>query len=51
MSKGRLGILASATALCVALGTSAASAQKFTGLAPTPPIGWNSLNHFGCNVS
>ena len=37
--------------LCVALGTGAANAQKFTGLAPTPPLGWNSWNHFGCNVS
>ena len=21
------------------------------GLAPTPPMGWNSWNKFGCNVS
>lgn len=21
------------------------------GLARTPPMGWNSWNHFGCNVS
>jgi alpha-galactosidase len=26
-------------------------AQKFTGLALTPPMGWNSWNKFGCNVS
>lgn len=25
-------------------------AQKFDGLAPTPPMGWNSWNHFGCEV-
>ena len=25
-------------------------AQKFGGLAMTPPMGWNSWNHFGCNV-
>lgn len=25
-------------------------AQKFEGLAPTPPMGWNSWNHFACNV-
>jgi len=25
--------------------------QKFEGLAETPPMGWNSWNHFGCNVS
>jgi len=23
-------------------------AQKFAGLALTPPMGWNSWNHFGC---
>lgn len=27
-----------------------AHAQKFEGLALTPPMGWNSWNHFGCNV-
>ena len=25
-------------------------AQKFKGLALTPPMGWNSWNKFGCNV-
>lgn len=25
-------------------------AQKFDGLAPTPPMGWNSWNEFGCDV-
>lgn len=25
--------------------------QKFENLAPTPPMGWNSWNKFGCNVS
>ena len=25
------------------------SAQKFTGLAPTPPMGWNSWNFFNCD--
>lgn len=25
--------------------------QKFEGLALTPPMGWNSWNKFGCNVS
>jgi len=24
--------------------------QKYKGLAPTPPMGWNSWNNFGCNV-
>jgi alpha-galactosidase len=28
-----------------------ASAQKFTQLAKTPPMGWNSWNKFSCNVS
>jgi alpha-galactosidase len=27
------------------------SAQPFEKLAPTPPMGWNSWNKFGCNVS
>ena len=27
------------------------NAQKFEDLAPTPPMGWNSWNNFGCNVS
>lgn len=25
-------------------------AQKFEGLAPTPPMGWNSWNNFACDV-
>ncbi len=25
-------------------------AQKFDGLAKTPPIGWNSWNHYACNI-
>ncbi len=28
-----------------------ASAQKYDQLAKTPPMGWNSWNKFGCNVS
>ncbi len=28
-----------------------ASAQKFEGLAPTPPMGWNSWNTFQTNIS
>ncbi|HWA74381.1 MAG TPA: glycoside hydrolase family 27 protein [Polyangiaceae bacterium] len=44
-------ILSAAAALCLTLGAGAASAQKFAGLAPTPPMGWNSWNHVGCNVS
>src|SRR5689334_23729023 len=39
--------------LLVALlaGSPLAMAQKFTGLANTPQMGWNSWNKFGCNVS
>ena len=29
---------------------SAAHAQKFAGLARTPPMGWNSWNRFACNI-
>ena len=25
-------------------------AQKYEGLAKTPPMGWNSWNKFACNV-
>ncbi len=46
----------SLAALMVALVTlilfsSSAVAQKREGLALTPPMGWNSWNKFGCNVS
>ncbi len=39
-----------AIALGVALGAPAAPAEKLPGLAPTPPMGWNSWNRFGCDV-
>ncbi len=26
-------------------------AEKMKGLALTPPMGWNSWNHFGCNIN
>lgn len=32
--------------LCISI-----SAQKFTGLAKTPPMGWNSWNKYHCDVS
>ncbi len=32
------------------LAASSAPAQKFDGLATTPPMGWNSWNHYGCRV-
>ncbi len=31
--------------------SSSLTAQKFEGLAKTPPMGWNSWNKFACNVS
>ncbi|WP_427967892.1 glycoside hydrolase family 27 protein [Altererythrobacter sp.] len=34
----------------LALATSPAMAQKFPDVAKTPPMGWNSWNHYGCNV-
>ena len=41
-----------ALALVFALALSVqARAQKFDGLARTPPMGWNSWNKFSCNVS
>lgn len=42
-----------AAALAVLLLTAAPSAraQKFEDLALTPPMGWNSWNHFECNIS
>ena len=47
----RTVLLSASAALAVTLASGVASAQKFPGLAPTPPLGWNSWNHFGCNVS
>ena len=32
------------------LTSAAALAKKYEHLAQTPPMGWNSWNHFGCNV-
>ena len=38
-------------ALVIVLSIAAtALAQKYEGLAATPPMGWNSWNHFGCDV-
>jgi alpha-galactosidase len=36
--------------LALAMTAVPASAQKFAELARTPPMGWNSWNHYGCNV-
>ena len=37
--------------LAIILISTSAMAQKFDGLALTPPMGWNSWNHFACDVS
>ena len=33
------------------INTNRVSSQSFDDLALTPPMGWNSWNYFGCNVS
>jgi alpha-galactosidase len=38
-------------AACLLLGATSARAQEFEQLARTPPMGWNSWNKFGCDVS
>jgi alpha-galactosidase len=35
----------------IAMSFLSTSGQKFESLAKTPPMGWNSWNKFGCNVS
>jgi len=40
-------LLASALVLVL---TAPVAAQKFEGLAETPPMGWNSWNHYGCDI-
>lgn len=44
----RKTLLSISLIILISLGT---SAQKFENLVPTPPMGWNSWNKFGCNVS
>lgn len=46
----RLGSVLGLAAAYLMLGTTPATAQKFDGIAQTPPMGWNSWNHFGCNI-
>lgn len=41
----------SITILLLLLAGQLSYAQKFEGLALTPPMGWNSWNHFACDVS
>lgn len=37
--------------LCSLFTVAAASAQKWEGLADTPPMGWNSWNKFACDIN
>lgn len=46
---GRL-LLAASLVLVLALAAADAWAQKFEGLAQTPPMGWNSWNKFACDI-
>jgi len=43
--------VAGALGLVLLSGVVSVQAQKFEGLALTPPMGWNSWNHFECTVS
>src|SRR4051812_43507544 len=50
-----LGTMAMLTAACVARSSNAVGAtspmrSSASGLAPTPPMGWNSWNKFQCNI-
>lgn len=40
-----------AAAILLAAGAAPGMAQKFPDLARTPPMGWNSWNHYGCNIN
>ena len=46
----RIFLAAVMAALAGGLSASAVTAQKFEGLALTPPMGWNSWNHYACNI-
>ena len=39
-----------AAAGALLLAAAPAAARKAEGLALTPPMGWNSWNHYGCNI-
>jgi alpha-galactosidase len=45
------GLLAALATVAVVGLTAAGGAPASDALAPTPPMGWNSWNKFGCNVS
>ena len=44
-------LLPSVLIALAALFSHAASAGKSPGLAETPPMGWNSWNHFDCEIN
>ena len=44
-------LLSSVLIALAALFSHAASAVKSPGLADTPPMGWNSWNHFDCEIN
>ena len=46
----RFAILAVPAALIVSRAPVPASTPQATSLAPTPPMGWNSWNKFGCRI-
>ncbi len=43
-------IAAALLAPALALAAAPAAGQKFADLALTPPMGWNSWNHYGCEI-
>ena len=47
----RMRTLTSSFVLLSSSLVTASSLQAQTTLAPTPPMGWNSWNHFACRVT
>ncbi len=47
MTRRFVALVAALSALLLA---APAAARKAEGLALTPPMGWNSWNHYGCNI-
>ena len=45
-----MGTVVLCSVWCWRLAAVPASAQKFAELARTPPMGWNSWNHYGCDI-
>lgn len=50
MIRTLLGALLALLTIGGATATAAASVQDHTVLASTPPMGWNSWNHYGCRI-